>query len=143
MSSLCLRIRADPQLAGLGLVDYCVRDAWCVMSACVLQVCTYVVVLGVRVLCRRGIIIRGEIRRQSLRVLLGLCISPDGPESADTPASAYCNPFVTSNRESPPLMSRPVSASKSEILTGRVGNCGLAVHYSRSSSHVRRTQDGQ
>lgn len=43
MSSLCLRIRADPQLADVGLVDYCVRGAWCVMSACVLQVCTYMV----------------------------------------------------------------------------------------------------
>lgn len=41
MSSLCLRIRDDPQLADVGLVDYCVRGAWCVMSACVLQVCTY------------------------------------------------------------------------------------------------------
>lgn len=101
------------------------------------------VVLGVRVLCRCGIIIRGEEafvnRFASSSASATAPMDPNLRIHQLQPTATQSSPVTEKAHHSCPGL----LAHANLRLTGRDGNCGLAVHYSQFSSHVRRTQDGQ
>lgn len=90
MSSPCYESALIPSVAHVGPVDYRVRGAWCVMRVCVLQVPVH---SRTSVPWYCAVVLLEERRSSIASRPPRPCISPDGPESAGTPASAYCNPF--------------------------------------------------